>query len=797
MVTGRTRRIFRRSQALGRLASAALAPAFSHPGDPNPRQTVQHPPARTVIGPGRPPAPDPTLPGASGGGVFSSWRPRPLGSRARRLWPLFAGLCLCAGPALALDFSLGPVNGQAKITLSSGLAVRTEEPARQFIGKTNIQGQQNLCPDDCLSFTGNLEPTQRLLAAEGGFFILNGDDGNLNYEQGDIVYASSKLTPQLSLTWGEWLLKASAIGIYDPVNDNFDERHPNTLFQPAQTPRPHRYTDDFALSLKPRELFLSGPIPLGDSRQLSVSVGAQNIRWGEANTFLFSTLNQINPPDATVARMPGFQLSELPIPVPSLLLSTDLAEGLSMDLIYMLGWEPVVVDPPGSFMSTSDVAGGGDHAIFTLGGFVEDPEGQNSLAFPASLATTTSATVQVFDETYGYPKSKDELGVKLGYYADWLNNGTELGFYYLHYNSRLPYFSGYAGDRSCAYDSPDVVQALAACRGFSGSLDPLVPGEGLDPLPIDTARFFLEYPEDLNLGGFSFNTNVGSWAMAGELAYHFRLPVQVQIVDVAYTTLQPSFPQQDIHIGVSTLTDLVEQVPLAGEELAQVTELIAGLTSGLIPTITLPSARHAVPDFLSVYRGETIQAGQLIHGYERLDVAHLSLNGLKVFRQNPIGADQIAFLIEGGLTYVFGMPAPGRLRFEGGGDDTHPSPGADGTGAPNGEPDSTRVNPTQQTDGFASQTSYGYRLLVRPSYSQVFGRFNVQPTLLWQHDLQGTSPFPMQNFIEGRMNAWFLLDVELSRSAKIQLGYNAYFGADDRNLLVDRDNASLAVILEF
>ena len=208
--------------------------------------------------------------------------------------------------------------------------------------------------------------------------------------------------------------------------------------------------------------------------------------------------------------------------------------------------------------------------------------------------------------------------------------------------------------------------------------------------------------------------------MAGELAYHHRLPVQVQIVDVAYSTLQPAFPQQDIHIGVSTLTDLVEQVPLAGDALAQVTELIAGLTSGLIPSVTLPSARHAVPDYLSVYRGETVQPGQLVLGYERLDVAHLTLNGLKVFRDNPIGADQITFLAEAGLTYVFGMPGPEQLRFEGGGDNTHPSAGADGTGDPNGEADPTRINPTQQTDGFASQTSYGYRLLIRPSYSQVF-----------------------------------------------------------------------------
>lgn len=747
--------------------------------------------------PGQPPAPVPGLPGAGGGGAFYSGLLLALAALRRRRVLALLPLSLLATPVAAFDFQYGALSGQAKLTLSSGLTVRTEPRANRFIGKTNVEGQQDLCPDDCLSFTGDPEPNQRLLAAEGGFFILNGDNGNLNYDQGEIVYASNKLSPQLTLNWGEWLFKASAIGLYDPVNEPFREYHPNALFQPSYTGRPSRYSDDFALSLKPRELFVSGLLPFLGDRELALSVGRQNLRWGEANTFLFSTLNQINPPDATVARLPGFMLGELPIPVPMALLSTDLTEGLSLELTYMLGWEPVVVDAPGSFMSTSDVAGGGDHAIFTLGQFVEDPDGLNRMAFPASLATTTSATVDVFDESYGYPTGGDEFGVKLGYYAENLGGGTELGLYFLHYDSRLPYFAGYASDASCARDSADVIQALAACQGFSGSLDPLVPGEGLDPLPLDTARFFLDYPEGLNMSGLSFNTTVGSWAFAGELAYHHKLPIQVQIVDVAFTTLQPGFPRQDIHIGVDTLTDLVEQVPLAGDTLAQVTGLISDISSGAVPQITLPSARRAVPDFLSVYRGVEIEPGQLVRGYERLDVAHLTLNGLRIFRENPIGADQIVVLAEAGLTHVFGMPGRDRLQFEGGGDNTHASAGADGTGDPNGEGDTSRVNPTQQTNSFASQTSWGYRLLVRPSYAQILGRYTLLPTLLWQHDLQGTSPFPMQNFMEGRMSAWLLLDLELSRQARVQLGYNAYFGADDRNLLVDRDSASLAVVLEF
>jgi hypothetical protein len=712
----------------------------------------------------------------------------------RRALPL--ALLAAGGTAQALDFELGPITVNGGFTASTGASWRLESPATQFIGKTNVEGQQLLCAaDDCLSFSGDPAPNQRLVDAAGGYLILNGDDGNLNYDKGDITYATTRFIPRLTLTWGDWLLKASVLAYYDPVNQDFDEQHPNTRFQPASTPRPDGYVEDFALGYKTRELFLSGTVQLGE-HQLAINVGNQIIRWGEANTLLFSTLNQINPIDATIARMPGFQLSEIPIPSSAVVVSGDLMDNVSAELIWLYGWRPVVVDPPGSFMSTNDIAGGGDHAVLTLGQFSEDPNGEFSLAFPASIASSTSVTVPVLDSAYGYPDSGDEFGLKLGYFADWLLDGTEFGLYYLHYHSRLPYFSSYASDASCARDSPDIVQATLTCQGFTGIFDPLVPGEGLEPIPIETSKFFLEYPKDLDMLGASFNTTLGSWAVTGELAYHPRLPLQVQIVDVAFATLQPTLPRQDLHLGLGTLTDIAAQLP-AGSELAPlVAGLIEQVTAGAVPDLTIPGYRSAFPDFLSVYRGVDIQPNQYIAGYEKLDVAQFTINGLQVFRRNPIGAEQIIVLIEAGITHVFGMPGTDRLQFEGGGDETHASPGADGTGN-NGETDARRFNPTQMTSGFATETSAGYRVLVQPSYSNVFGLFNLRPTLLWQHDVYGISPFPMQNFIEGRKNLVALIDFEFSQNIKAQLMYQAYFGADQLNLLVDRDSAGLAVIFDF
>ncbi len=700
-------------------------------------------------------------------------------------------------PLFAFELQLGPIDLAMDLSVSTGATWRLESQATQFIGKTNINGQQELCEsDNCLSFTGDPTPNQRLVDAKGGFFTLNSDNGNLNYEPGDIVYATTRVIPKLNLTWGDWYFKASALGYYDPANTNFQEHHPNTNYQPAKTRRPERYEDDFAYGARLNDLALNGYFRVLD-HSVSIGIGQQLIRWGEANTLLFSTLNQINPLDATAFRMPGAQLSEITVPIPSALIGIDLGGGFSLDLIGMLDWKPVRVDSPGSFMSTSDVAGGGEYVIVGLGQFSEDPNGNATLAAPANLATSTSFTAEVLPEDYGYPQgSGNEYGAKLGYFADWLNDGTELGLYYLHYNSRLPYASVLATDASCARDAADFVTALIVCQGGTGTLDNLVPGEGLEILPIDTKKIFLEYPENLDMAGFSFNTNLGDWALAGEFAYHLQLPIQVQIVDVVFAGLNPAFPRQDLRIGLQTISDIATQVPVIGDALSPLDALLGLPVEAGVPQLTLPSADVAVPSFLARYRGEDIQPNQRISGFERFDVGQLVLNGLRIFQHNPIGADQLIVLGEAAITHIIDLPALDVLQFEGGGDNTHYSPGADGTGS-NGEPDARRVNPTQQTSSFATATAWGYRALLRATYTNVFGRYSLHPTLLWQHDIQGTSPYPMQNFMQGRKFAWFFVDWEITRQFNLQLSYQAYFGADDRNLLVDRDNAGFSLKFDF
>jgi hypothetical protein len=324
-----------------------------------------------------------------------------------------------------------------------------------------------------------------------------------------------------------------------------------------------------------------------------------------------------------------------------------------------------------------------------------------------------------------------------------------------------------ATDESCARNSATFALALVSCNGFKPSL---VPNPiGLEPLPIDTLGIILDYPEDISMYGISFNTNLGAWSLAGEYSYRPDLPVQVLIDDVIFAGLQPAFPRQDIPIV---------GLPVPG-------------------TPVIPGAGNAIPAMLTAYRDIDVAGGQFVPGYERLKVGQFDMTAIRtVSSSNPTGADQIIFLAELGMTHVIDMPELDELPFEGGiyHVDTHPSPGADGTGS-GGVPDTRRFNPTQQTEGFAEDFAWGYRLVALFEYNNVFEGINFKPLLAWSQDVKGIAPSPMQNFIEGRKQFTLGTDVIFESGWTGQVFYQGFSGR--YHTLRDRDSLNFSISYTF
>src|SRR5882672_263856 len=133
-------------------------------------------------------------------------------------------------PAAAIDGEWGDITlkGVSKFTIGGG--VRTQDRHSNDLGKLNTPGQQTLCQaDDCVSFTGDPAPNQRLLAAAGGHFMHANDDGDMNYNFGDFYTGIAKLNSEWTLNWGEWTFRTAFVGYFDEVNAGFDTIRFNTV----------------------------------------------------------------------------------------------------------------------------------------------------------------------------------------------------------------------------------------------------------------------------------------------------------------------------------------------------------------------------------------------------------------------------------------------------------------------------------------------------------------------------------------------------------------------------------------
>lgn len=706
--------------------------------------------------------------------------------RVRSLRPLLcAALCACALPARALDFKLldGDLSGSLRTQISGGAMLRTEGQSARLIGKTNLPGQEQFCEDkvpagappgtpapgiNCSNVAGNAA-----YLALPGYAGVNADNGDLNYKKGDLVSAAFKLAPRLQLNYGNWGVDVSGLFFYDLINSSFTEYHPNNLqdnngFQPRNTQRAASAERDVGRSARLLDAYVSGTLPLPGDRELTVKAGEQVLSLGTSTTYVLNSLNTVNPPDINIRSLPGSDLRELFQREPLVVLASNLTEAFSAQAFYQYQWRKAPLPPIGSYFSTNDVLGDGNpYAVALFGKYREDP--MNLVGKEArtqgNVYLLSSAGRTIYVDPERGPPEQGQWGASLSYLWQWLNN-TTFSLTYLDLHSRFPNFNFIASDEGCTHQATNQVEAIADCQGFNGPAH-----LGKEPVPIDTIRIFLSYPEHVHALGASFSTNLGDVAWTGEVVFRPNQPLQIDSSDLGFAALNPVFPANNI--------DLVVQ--------------------------TIPARRTASPDYVeTIYRhNPEIQPRQEIRGYERMQtVAYdMSLLFLKGASDNPFGADQMSNLIEFGAFQVLGMPGLDQLQFAAPGTQFHHSAGIDGTGTPTPQQNATgagaRLNPSYQAGGFASSFSYGYRLLNQLTYEDVLPKLKLQPQLAFFHDLSGRSPLPTGEFVSGRKQVVAGLSVGYGNSLTGSVRYSWSFGGGLTNLLSDRDNIQATLAYDF
>lgn len=683
-------------------------------------------------------------------------------------------------PAVAIDFTneSGTVTGSWDTTLSYGYSWRVESRDVRLLATS---ASANPVP----------WPGNSIRNPNGEGRSPNIDDGNQNFDNGTISQAVKFLT-ELGVNYnGRFGFFARAKGLYDT----------ELMDQPRQrTPLDPEAEDEAGSYAEMLDSFVWGRFDLG-SLLAELRIGDQVLNWGES-TFIQGGISIINHFDVTALRVPGAELKEALLPQDIVWGSLGITDNTTIELFYQYDWDNTEPEPVGTYFSTNDFAAAGGKTVFLGFGRLSDL-GTDFSALGGGVIEDFQGVARA--DTIS-PDDQGQFGVALRLYAPNFSGGTEFGLYYINYHSRLPLISGTAGTQQGIGNAAGATvaiggaaQALAAGLPFNaavaaaantavataaqvggnytsaqaieaatiGANAALLGGDvstRITSLVTDfvvhefaqTANYFTEFPEDIDVFGLSFNTVLGTTGIAlqGELAYRPSQPLQFDDVELLFGALTPLrfFPA-----AVN---------PVVGQRFGALAAF--GQLGGFAP-------------------------GAKVQGWDEFETYQYQMTATRTFA-NVLKASQLVLVGEAGVFYVSDMPGKGTggpngqgLRFNG--------PGTSVSG--NAPLAAFHFGEVEPQNRFADSTSWGYRIAGRLEYSSLIGPWNVLPRFAWSHDVKGTSPGPGGNFVEGRNSLLLGVSMNYQATWDIDLSYTMFNGAGRYNELTDRDFIAFAIKYAF
>lgn len=400
----------------------------------------------------------------------------------------------------AFEFSSGEWSGNLDTTVSYGASWRLKDLDPENVGKASIVNNPTTFLLD------KLEQRDQV-----GRWSVNNDDGNLNYpEKGDMISHALKATVEFDIRFRNYGGFARATAFYD-----FENHDKDSLSDIAQ----ERVGGEARLL----DAYVYGNHTPG-TRFLTWRLGKQVVSWGES-TFIQGGINAINPVDLSKLRVAGAELKEAFEGVNMLWGTIDLTPSVALEALYMFEHREIRPDPAGTYFSTNDIGTpGAAYAMLGFGTYpqpVINPDLYQETCLGGNLGASDSplppelvgaGCFQAVPRTEDrFPSDSGQFGLSLRWFLENLG-GTELGFYFLNYHSRLPVLSGSA------------ITEFPLISGFS------------------SGKYWTEYPEDIQLYGISFNSTVGTWALSGEVSYRPNAPLQFDDVELLFAAVTPINP---------------------------------------------------------------------------------------------------------------------------------------------------------------------------------------------------------------------------------------------------------------
>ena len=164
-----------------------------------------------------------------------------------------------------------------------------------------------------------------------------------------------------------------------------------------------------------------------------------------------------------------------------------------------------------------------------------------------------------------------------------------------------------------------------------------------------------------------------------------------------------------------------------------------------------------------------------ISGYERFNVSQYALS-LGQSLPPILGAGQWSLGAEAGGAYIHGF----KDKFL----DASVSIRPDASGG--------------RRQGFATRSSWGYRISTRLDYANLTGMQSVSPSLTWIHDVQGNAPITLGTLLEGAQSAILAVDLGIDKSLSARASYRSYLGkGNNADRFTDRDFVSFSLTQKF
>lgn len=563
------------------------------------------------------------------------------------------------------------------------------------------------------------------------------DDGRLNFKKGETFSKVFKGVHDLELKYGD-----SGVFVRGKYWYDFELKDEQRLYKDIDDHNRKEGAQSSGAQIL--DAFVYHNYVIGELPG-TVRVGKQVVSWGES-TFIQGGINAVNPVDVASFRRPGSEVKEGLIPVNMFYLSQNLTENISTEAFYQLEWDQTVIDNCGTFFSQNDVVADG------CGGLPVGPNLSQNLAAQTALAplgvNLTSEGIEIPRAGDRDARDSGQWGAALRWFAPELD--SEFGAYFMNYHSRQPYISavtsphmadngfapGICGNLSTLGGPFAALTNPAACQGFLGSAT----GQQLvQAYRLGTSKYYIDYPEDIRLYGLSFSTSLPTGTtLSGEVSYRPNMPIQISPVDLITAG-----------IGVPALTPV--------------------LSSGSVPLANSAD----------------------VSGYRRKEVTQAQVTATHFFDQ-VMGAERLTMVGEVGVTHIGGLEGKDGVRY---GRSTAYGQGAlypDNTLCTAGTNSTTPNNCND--NGFATSTSWGYRVRAIWEYSDVIPGVALKPNLAWSHDVNGYGPEP--GFNEGSKAVSVGLDATYLNTYNASLAYTDYFGGD-YNVNIDRDFVALSFGVSF